>query len=75
MCFHKFIKVFFLSGLKGFRCGKIVKKLVEEAAESWLAAEHESKERTAEELSQLVYHIQCMMIAKGISLSELYATL
>jgi len=53
----------------------IGKKLVEEAAESWLAAEHESKERTAEELSQLVYHIQCMMIAKGISLSELYATL
>jgi phosphoribosyl-ATP pyrophosphohydrolase len=50
----------------------IGKKLVEEAAESWLAAEHETKDRTAEELSQLVYHIQCMMLAKEITLEDLY---
>jgi phosphoribosyl-ATP pyrophosphohydrolase len=50
----------------------IGKKLVEEAAESWLAAEHETKDRTAEELAQLVYHIQCMMLAKEITLEDLY---
>jgi len=33
----------------------IGKKLVEEAAESWMAAEHESPDRTAEEISQLLY--------------------
>ena len=53
----------------------IGKKLVEEAAESWQAAEHETKERTAEELSQLCYHIQCMMIAKGLTLNDLYKVL
>ena len=41
----------------------IGKKLVEEAAESWMAAEHEGKERAAEELSQLLYHAQVMMLA------------
>ena len=43
----------------------IGKKLVEEAAESWMAAEHEGPERTAEEISQLLYHAQVMMIASG----------
>jgi phosphoribosyl-ATP pyrophosphohydrolase len=49
----------------------IGKKIVEEAAEVWLAAEHESKERTAEEIAQLIYHLQVMMLDRGISLAEL----
>lgn len=53
----------------------IGKKLVEEAAESWMAAEHESPQRTAEELSQLLYHAQVMMIATGLSLEDVYAHL
>ncbi|MFM2384684.1 MAG: phosphoribosyl-ATP pyrophosphatase [Actinomycetota bacterium] len=48
----------------------IGKKIVEEAAEVWMAAEHESNDRTAEEISQLLYHVQVLMISKGISLSE-----
>ena len=50
----------------------IGKKLVEEAAESWMAAEHEGKERAAEELSQLFYHAQVMMHALGLSLDDVY---
>jgi phosphoribosyl-ATP pyrophosphohydrolase len=53
----------------------IGKKLVEEAAESWMAAEHEGPERTAEEISQLLYHAQVMMIASGLSLDDVYAHL
>lgn len=48
----------------------IGKKIVEEAAEVWMAAEHETNQRTAEEISQLLYHVQVLMISKGISLSE-----
>lgn len=50
----------------------IGKKLVEEAAESWTAAEYEGKRRTAEELSQLLYHAQTMMLATGLTLSDVY---
>jgi phosphoribosyl-ATP pyrophosphohydrolase len=53
----------------------IGKKLVEEAAESWMAAEHEGRERAAEELSQLLYHAQVLMIASGITLDDVYAHL
>ena len=53
----------------------IGKKLVEEAAESWMAAEHEGKERAAEELSQLLYHAQVLMLATGVSLDDVYAQL
>ena len=53
----------------------IGKKLVEEAAESWMAAAHESPERTAEELSQVIYHAQVMMLATGITLDDVYAHL
>ncbi len=53
----------------------IGKKLVEEAAESWMAAEHESKERAALEISQLLYHTQVMMLACGLSLDDVYAHL
>jgi len=48
----------------------IGKKLVEEAAEAWMAAEFQSDDQTAEEISQLLYHAQVMMIAKGISLDD-----
>ena len=51
------------------------KKLVEEAAESWMAAEHEGPERAAEELSQLLYWAQVMMLARGLTLDDVYAHL
>ena len=50
----------------------IGKKIVEEAAEVWLAAEYESDEDTALEISQLLYHAQVMMIARGLSLADVY---
>jgi phosphoribosyl-ATP pyrophosphohydrolase len=53
----------------------IGKKLVEEAAESWMAAEHEGKDRTAEEISQLLYHAQVLMLASGITLHDVYTHL
>ena len=53
----------------------IGKKLVEEAAEAWMAAEHESPERTAEEVSQLLYQAQVLMLASGVSLDDVYAHL
>ena len=53
----------------------IGKKLVEEAAESWMAAEHEGAERAAEELSQLLYHAQVMMLSCGLTLDDVYAHL
>jgi phosphoribosyl-ATP pyrophosphohydrolase len=53
----------------------IGKKLVEEAAESWMAAEHEGKERAAEEISQLLYHAQALMLASGISIDDVYSHL
>lgn len=48
------------------------KKVVEEAAEAWMAAEHEGAERAAEEISQLLYHAQVLMIAKGLELKDVY---
>jgi phosphoribosyl-ATP pyrophosphohydrolase len=54
---------------------EIGKKVVEEAAEVWMAAEHESKERTAEEISQLIYHVQVLMLARGLELDDVYAYL
>ncbi len=53
----------------------IGKKIVEEAAEVWMAAEYEGAERTAEEISQLLYHLQVLMLAKGIALDDVYAHL
>ena len=48
----------------------IGKKIVEEAAEVWMAAEHESDDRLAEEASQLLYHLQVLLIAKGLTLED-----
>jgi len=53
----------------------IGKKLVEEAAESWMAAEHEGRERAAEEISQLLYHAQVLMLASGVTLDDVYGHL
>ncbi len=50
----------------------IGKKIVEEAAEVWMAAEHEGAEATALEISQLIYHLQVMMIAKGLTPADVY---
>ena len=50
----------------------IGKKIVEEAAEVWMSSEHESKDAAAMEISQLLYHLQVMMIAKDISLEDVY---
>ena len=51
---------------------EIGKKLVEEAAESWMAAEHEGPERAAEEIAQLIYHAQVLMLATGLTLEDVY---
>lgn len=51
------------------------KKVVEEAAEAWMAAEHESPQRAAEEISQLLYHTQVLMLATGLTLEDVYAHL
>lgn len=50
----------------------IGKKIVEEAAEVWMAAEHESADRLAEEASQLLYHVQVMLIARGLGPEDVY---
>lgn len=53
----------------------IGKKIVEEAAEVWMAAEHEGSEATALEISQLLYHLQVLMVARGIDLDDVYGHL
>ena len=53
----------------------IGKKIVEEAAEVWMAAEYQSKREAAEEISQLLYHLQVMMIACDLTLDDVYAHL
>ncbi len=53
----------------------IGKKVVEEAAEAWMAAEYESPQRAAEEISQLLYHVQVLMLARGLTLEDIYASL
>ena len=50
----------------------IGKKIVEEAAEVWMAAEYESDDRTAEEISQLLYQAQLLMIVSGLELKDVY---
>lgn len=50
----------------------IGKKIVEEAGEVWIASEYEGKERTAEEISQLLYHLQVMMIDRKLTLEDVY---
>ena len=50
----------------------IGKKIAEEAGEVWIASEYEGRERTAEEISQLLYHLQVMMIDRKLELEDIY---
>lgn len=60
--------------VKALRAGKhtIGKKIIEEAGEVWMAAEYEGKDKTAEEISQLIYHLQVMMLACELELEDIY---
>jgi phosphoribosyl-ATP pyrophosphohydrolase len=51
---------------------EIGKKIVEEAAEVWMAAEYQSKEQAAAEISQLLYHLQVLMLALDLDLEDIY---
>lgn len=51
---------------------EIGKKIIEEAGEVWLAAEHESDEALAEEISQLIYRLQTLMLARGLTPTDIY---
>ncbi|WP_203566713.1 phosphoribosyl-ATP diphosphatase [Aestuariimicrobium ganziense] len=51
---------------------EIGKKIVEEAAEVWMAAEFQSKDDAALEMSQLLYHVQVMMLALDLDLDDVY---
>ena len=53
----------------------IGKKVVEEASEVWMAAEHESPEALAKEISQLIYHLQVLMVASGLTAEDVYRQL
>lgn len=50
----------------------IGKKILEEAGEVWLAAEHESDAALSEEISQLIYHLQTLMLARGLTPNDIY---
>ena len=50
----------------------IGKKIVDEAAEVWMAAEYQTTEEAAEEISQLIYHLQVMMLALGLEPDDIY---
>lgn len=53
----------------------IGKKIVEEAAEVWMAAEYQSKDEAAQEISQLIYHLQVLMVSLDLDLEDVYAHL
>ena len=50
----------------------IGKKIVEEAAEVWMASEYQTLDETAEEMSQLIYHVQTMMVKLGLTPDDIY---
>ncbi len=51
------------------------KKILEEAGEVWMAAEHESDDALAGEISQLLYWTQVLMVARGLTLDDVYRKL
>lgn len=53
----------------------IGKKIMEEAGEVWIAAEYQSNEELALEISQLIYYLQVLAKARGISLEDIYKEL
>ncbi|MBH0118488.1 phosphoribosyl-ATP diphosphatase [Rhodococcus sp. NPDC003382] len=48
------------------------KKVIEEAGEVWIAAEYQSDEELAEEISQLLYWVQVLMVGRGLKLEDVY---
>jgi phosphoribosyl-ATP pyrophosphohydrolase len=54
---------------------EIGKKIVEEAAEVWMAAEHQTRDDAATEISQLLYHLQVLMLALDLTPDDIYARL
>ncbi len=50
----------------------IGKKVIEEAGEVWIAAEYEGDAELAEEVSQLIYHLQVLLLARGLTLQDVY---
>ena len=54
---------------------EIGKKIVEEAAEVWMAAEYQGRDAAATEISQLVYHLQVLMLALDLTPDDIYARL
>lgn len=54
---------------------EIGKKVLEEAGEVWLAAEHQSEKELAVEISQLLYYLQVLMISKNLKLEDIYENL
>jgi phosphoribosyl-ATP pyrophosphohydrolase len=53
----------------------IGKKIIEEAGEVWIASEYQSDEELAEEMSQLIYWTQVMMVARGLTPDDIYKNL
>ena len=53
----------------------IGKKVIEEAGEVWLAAEYQSNQELAEEISQLIYHLQVLAITRGLKIEDIYKEL
>ncbi len=53
----------------------IGKKIIEEAGEVWIAAEYQSDSELALEISQLIYHLQVLMIARNINIEDVYKNL
>jgi len=51
------------------------KKIIEEAGEVWLAGEHEDNEALSLEISQLIFRLQILMIARGITPGDIYNVL
>lgn len=53
----------------------IGKKVVEEAAEVWMAAEYQTDQELAVEIAQLLYHLEVLILARGLTLEEVYREL
>lgn len=54
---------------------EIGKKVVEEAAESWIAAEFQTKSETASEIAQLLYWVALLAVASDVDLTKIHAEL
>ncbi len=48
------------------------KKVLEEAGEVWIAAEYQGDDELAEEISQLLYRLQVIMLQRGLTLEDVY---